>query len=1591
MAHVVSTKSHVAGAAQRVAVREGEPEQPQQKPQQQQLYAAYATVYAAHSTAFQLLAEGVTLFAAECSPTAEADKPLPSPTHPSTAEERRYTVEDLLLRFTDLQTALSPASSITCTTQEGAESSDDGRNDGEAAVQEAVRVLEACLPADLRESMRLPNAPVYAAAAAPAVLACPSDVVQLALLLRRHWTLQRDICLCIPALLDIFSRMQTEPADAASRAQHTETPVNAPQLSVVLALAVLQLRHAGDTLETRPSSQENEAIYTPTEQCLIHSFAQPLVASASNTVFTMLPLFLWQAWAECGAASRRSKQQQITSSARQTEVAGDRDEVTASLLSSREAAAAHGYATACAMTKQLCRWEAHLAVYVHAQLASLASSSPTPPPPSEREGGEKEGDSNRSLFTTKTDASFLASVQTELGGLRVACTATQLLWLTIAASLYPSPSSSPPLMEQEEEQQQQQRLQVLAVVLKRCGKVEKLLRSLWSSEATARLLLPGVLLWLGYATDARRHAEGGNDGGENSSSSNHSYTPSQECRYYWQEAYTLGQQVLGRLHPFVEKLASLLLHSTTAAAATTPSPTPDEKPYEAKKRLSADAGGIHRAAALAPTYRATTPLIPTQLPARSSALPALPRGTPSSTFLPKLLPPVSSQQQQQQPVRTATTPNPRLSPSPPPPRLPASSSGFAFAASTMPRPPGASRAFTTASSSAPSQHQQQQQVDKPASTQRARPLHTLLRTMHEPQWAGGNGGVGGAPDAFRNTFPPPHPFLFSADAATAADGGTAAAAATLPGTAVAAPRPPQLPRGKQALPTRTQGREALRRCYRLRNPEDAFTLFSSVRDAVFGSEAARKASTVQGKEKKRMKEETKGKRETIASTEALLLSADTEDSVSFLNDSSAGQDAGSPSNRPQRRQRPDRQLLPPLTEVRRTASANSKKSKSGDPASPSTNPPSSRARGREAPSSHTSVNDDGRSAETPASNSRKSTAYFAGSSRTSVKEREESEEQQEEDEEEDEEEDDDYNAETLPQRNARLQREIRTYFAQLNVRRVQAAAVIQRAWRCSRARRILHTRQQLLYRFVYIIQKAAALAIESFVLCVWEQQKRRAALAARHAADAQRRSLEQRQIAAAEVLTRAARRWGQQRRERRRLRAQLNLERDARLRLYDVTAVTVQRWWRTTQPQKAYWRRRNVEVEEQKRLRAEADRLARAATVIQKRVRGAQARGRVKELKRTRAAEALALRLKRDAAVTVLLIVLQEHVCHETRVAREAQARQENAAQCIADGWRSTVARRRMEVALQRARQLRTAATCMQRAWRRYFACRQRRYLRQIRRTLQEDRLARELRLSMALVSVQSAARGALAQLLAYNLKARVGRTFYESVLLLQAVSRAGQARQVLRQARLVDHARRLAATVALAQRRRHASCLVQTMLRAQDASYAVQQRRRRHLEEKLHIYSTAVREMRHDAAAIVVQRAVRRHQQRRRTAAAEAEAAAAQQYLHLTARSVQQAWRAHSSRKERRLRAAAVARCAQKRQEQEEVAELIWRDQMRELDVLCTLEQHYLAESEHAARVGLYQRWMHPDEAETDAQVTERSTRQNCADVNRWADLYVD
>ncbi|CAG9570071.1 hypothetical_protein_-_conserved [Leishmania major strain Friedlin] len=1356
---------------------------------------------------------------------------------------------------------------------------------------------------------------------------CPSDLVQLGLLLRRQWTLQRDLDLLVVALRDICAVFAAGRAAASSvdnlRVSALED-VPPPLMTVAVILAMLQLPRTSAMLEVHEERMRAERLPVGGGADATPPYPYPCVA-------TVLPVWLWRA---SYATTWRCGESPSVPSASRTTAAPVKAVVSA-------------LASALQITKQLFKWEAHVARYVSIVLEAPPSGSLQQ---QQQQDNAPSGVGSRSAAGAApplhvSDKDFLFDVQADMSLERGACNEVQLLWLTAAAAVVAAAAeadvSCGGALDMSSGALASSR------VRKRCDKVEQTLRAIWSTSAVARALLPGVLLLLGCSAARRR------SGPEKPTSEAQS-----RGMHYWMEAYSLGRQVLGSAHPVVAAAAALLPNSAVSASGERQAPT----------SAPASRTAAHlRALTAAPSN------------ARNSVTARISGEDPPLLLHP--LPPPPPQQQQLMPAGTLT----RLPPLPPltlsgpePSRLAPAPSSSALLCSLRSVP--TSTAMVRSSRSGP-------------------PL-PLGRTPTLPLTVS---STAAAADGVANLFRRPSP-------------QSSLAASRLPCS------------------------RSLRHCYRLQRPADAFTLRSDVKDAVLLADDKERA-----KKKDAARRRRERKNQPQSPTAALLLSAISPKSAGAAGVLASGDDADGSTRRQTRR---DRNFLPApgapasklgaavsptlpqpkvelesqqqqdqdqdqdqeglqepqqsersegapvdlgatLKGVQTVKPEAEQRQDSGDgdgsaadaeaggaPAPPTTNAAvtadqhrGSICTGRLSGSNHMQLRGDGSAPRTHVVDA-------AGAVEENVEEEEEEEEE-----------------ETLPERNARFQREIIKYYAELNERRARAALTLQRAWRSSKARQILYAYRQALYQYVYTIQKAAALAIDGLLSCAVEQRRRQAALHARAVSDARRRDQEQREVSAAQRLTRTVRQWLQRQRERRRLRKELGIAHDARLRLYAITAVKVQQWWRRVVVEKAYWRRRTAEVEEQRRLQAEVERQAHAAVTIQKRVRGIQARRCVAQLRETRKAEELTLRRRRDAAATALTIVLQEYVLRQGRLHREALAREESraeAAQCIAVGWRCCVERRRLELAVERARQLRTSSTCIQRVWRRYAAGRQRRYLRQLRRTLQEERLSREAHTYEVIRLLQCFGRSAQAQLLVRRLKARQGRTFMENLFLIQAAGRGALTRAEMGRMHVAEQARQRAEAAALETWRWRAICLLQALLRAHASAALVQQQRRTMLAEKLVVRTTAAHEMRADAAATVLQRAVRRHRMQRRTAAAEAEAAAALAFLSAMARRLQQAWRAFAARRERRYRAAAVAQCARKRLEREEVWQLVWQDQFTELDMLCMLERQYIEEQQHVKRVRLYKYLCDPNGATNDDCGTQTPGAFNAdADLLKWATLY--
>ncbi|KAG5485008.1 hypothetical protein LSCM1_07088 [Leishmania martiniquensis] len=1360
--------------------------------------------------------------------------------------------------------------------------------------------------------------------AAPAVaglMTSLSDLVQVALLLRRRWELQRDLDLLVVALRDICCVVAAGGAGGGSgddlKASAAEN-VPLPPPAVAVALAMLQLPRAPPMLAAHEKRMWARGLPAEVTANGTAPYSYPYAA-------TMLLVWLWRA--SCIMKRQHSEGSSVQSVPSTT--AAPATAVMSALTSARQ------------FTELLFKWEAHLARYVS---AVLAGSSSVPLLQQQQDSAYGSAGSSAAPRATpllqQFDEDFLSDIQAEMSLEHGACNEVQLLWLTTASAVVAAAGAgasrggmldvgSGPLASAE--------------VGKQCGKAERALRAICSTSAVARALLPGVLLLQGCANARRRSGPEALVSG----------AQSRELRC-WMEAYSLGRQVLGDAHPVVEAAAALLPNSAVASSS------------EQQPTAPAPASHMHACAAALPGahHSPTATLSGSNLP-----LPLVIRAR-----LPPL-PPVSTAA-----LRPPQQASPRSAPE-----------GTRLA---PPRPPPAV-------------------ATHPLCPMRPPQSPPLLSWSGPSSQSSGTGVV--TARAHSSGRAPSSGYTFSLSFASPAAASAAAADCATNRLRLS---PPQ----SWLSAVKSAGGQSLRHCYRLQRPEDAFTLHSSVKDAMplpSSEDDASAAAAAKAKKKPpRRLRDSKGNPPT--STATLLLSAMAAKPTESATTLNSGVDSDSQARRrwkrdrdfsvglpvsgahssgllqpKQQQQQPEAVQVPqqdklyedgPLTLAAAVEGVPTIESKAVQQHSSGSGVGGGATDEKAVGASASSM------ADSVVTAGQYHNSSFMSSFSSSMRPKEEhaphaqpvDDAGTDVDEEEE---------ETLPERNARFQREIISYYVELNERRATAALTIQMAWRAAKAREILRARRQALYRHVYTIQKAAALAIDGYLACVLEQRRRIATLHTRAAVDKQRREQEQREVSAALRLTRAVRLWLQRQRERRRLCKELSIAHDAQLQLYAIVAVKVQQWWRRVVVEKAYWRRRTAEVAEQQRLQAEAERQAYAAATIQRRVRGMQARRRVAQLRVTRKAEAIERRRRLDAATTVLTIVLQEYARRQDRLRREVLALEESreeAAQRIAAGWRRTVERRRLELAVRRARQLRTSALCIQRAWRRYAAGHQLRYLRQLRRTVQQERLASEALTYEVLRLLQCFGRSAQAQLLVRRLKARRGRTFMENLFLIQAAGRGALVRAEVARMRMAGQARQLAAAQALETQRRRAISLLHALLREHASAALVQRRRRMILAEKLAVHTTAAREMREDAAAIVLQRAVRRHQTRQRTAATEADAAATLAFLGSAARRLQQAWRRFAAQRERRHRAAAVAQCARKRREWEEVWQLVWQDQFTELDLLCVLERQYIEEQQHVERVQLYNYLCSPD-ATTPGDGGAQPSRAFDIDagVLKWAALY--
>lgn len=520
------------------------------------------------------------------------------------------------------------------------------------------------------------------------------------------------------------------------------------------------------------------------------------------------------------------------------------------------------------------------------------------------------------------------------------------------------------------------------------------------------------------------------------------------------------------------------------------------------------------------------------------------------------------------------------------------------------------------------------------------------------------------------------------------------------------------------------------------------------------------------------------------------------------------------------------------------------------------------------------------------------------------------------------EDDEDEEEETVEERKARYEVEMQIYYLGTYRRRVKAAIRIQCAWRSSVARLKLYNLRQLLYFTHYRRQKAAALCITYYMRSRLDHAALQHRLRLQFKGDVRRAVEERREVQAVRVLEQFFLRSLQQKRERTAMMKTMRIHNAKWLHAYSIAALIIQRWWPLVRQERQYWLQRGEEVREEARAIAEAARREKAATSIQALVRGVQERKALRILQAKRRREIMDLQQQLNSCTSLVRLVLTEYVEREAKAearAKRIEDQQRDAADVIAGGWANALARRRFQMALSCARSLRLAASRVQRWWRRFYAARERRYLREMNATAERDRIDEEFRIYRATLRLQCFARVVLAKAAMRRQRARYGRGVLHAMGVLQSVGRGClQRRALLVHREEVRQAAEEAAQQAAVTQRRQAAA-VAAWIEAKRTAVLVEQRRCARLTEKLYIRRLVRQELREEKSAIRIQRTWRRYYKLREDFRVHYEMRCAEAKVLMAVVKLQCFWRQCMAKEALRYRKGLLAKRIVKRLEAED------------------------------------------------------------------------
>eukprot|EP00658_Telonema_sp_P-2_P017715 TRINITY_DN16906_c0_g2_i2.p1 TRINITY_DN16906_c0_g2~~TRINITY_DN16906_c0_g2_i2.p1 ORF type:complete len:733 (+),score=70.61 TRINITY_DN16906_c0_g2_i2:135-2201(+) len=433
--------------------------------------------------------------------------------------------------------------------------------------------------------------------------------------------------------------------------------------------------------------------------------------------------------------------------------------------------------------------------------------------------------------------------------------------------------------------------------------------------------------------------------------------------------------------------------------------------------------------------------------------------------------------------------------------------------------------------------------------------------------------------------------------------------------------------------------------------------------------------------------------------------------------------------------------------------------------------------------------------------------------------------------------------------------------------RFKAARCIQCAWRCSRSRLETFNRRQIFLHSMYVSQKAAVTCLVSGLKCLLTKKRLHLSKAQSIASlDASAQTERQQRQAALRIIA-AMRAFVARKQEKNRLLRLLQLTHETKLTQYASAALIVQRWWPLIKIDKAYWRKRNAEIEaerEAKRLRDLSDN---AATAVQKIWRGVMARIYARRYRDERATEKARTVERIRESIDCIRIVLKEMAAKKRRLLRlDADSERLNSP----DTQEAELATKLVREAqrLVHANMIRMSRACrgIQRIFRAFLARRQLRIARRIAHTHEIIRIDKEFDEYKASRKIQCAVRQHQARAVIRRKKAYNGRAIIEKIWLLQRIGRGLLSRAYTKQSALMAAAMvgaSLGSALWFVTKNRNSleACILWKLTQYSKATKQVESQKR-----KYDLQEEAKRELRRDYAASRIQRQVRGVQQRDKT-----------------------------------------------------------------------------------------------------------------------------